>query len=80
MRTFNVAALCSEDYSVEPLALRFLVEHGFDFQKQYSLGVPYHRGSDQVSLLIIEFFNIVSEWTIKFQRFCLRWNLVAVGI
>lgn len=47
VRTFNVAALCSEDYSVEPLALRFLVEHGFDFQKQYSLGVPYHRGSDQ---------------------------------
>jgi hypothetical protein len=27
--------------------IRFLVEHGFDFQKQYSLGVSYLRGNDR---------------------------------
>ncbi|XP_059091572.1 target of EGR1 protein 1-like isoform X2 [Tigriopus californicus] len=42
--TFNLMALCSEDYIVEPGALKFLVEHGFDFQKQYSSGLPYCRG------------------------------------
>ena len=26
---------------------RFLVEHGFDFQSQYSRGVPYLRGNDR---------------------------------
>eukprot|EP00095_Tigriopus_kingsejongensis_P012370 maker-scaffold190_size271632-snap-gene-0.22 protein:Tk12370 transcript:maker-scaffold190_size271632-snap-gene-0.22-mRNA-1 annotation:"hypothetical protein BRAFLDRAFT_287482" len=42
--TFNLLALCSQDYIVEPGALKFLVEHGFDFQKQYSSGLPYQRG------------------------------------
>lgn len=42
--TFNLITLCSEDYIVEPGALKFLVEHGFDFQKQYSSGLPYSRG------------------------------------
>ncbi len=48
VRTFNVVVLCSEDYIVEPAALRFLVEHGFDFQTQYAKGIPYYRGDDKV--------------------------------
>ncbi len=48
VQTFNVIVLCSEDYIVEPGPLKFLVEHGFDFQKQYSKGVPYYRGDDKV--------------------------------
>jgi target of EGR1 protein 1 len=40
--------LCSEDYIVEPASLKFLVEHGFDFIKQYSKGLSYYRGNDKV--------------------------------
>ncbi|XP_791390.3 target of EGR1 protein 1 [Strongylocentrotus purpuratus] len=46
-QTFNILTLCNEDYMVEPGALQFLVGHGFDFNKQYSCGVPYCRGPDR---------------------------------
>ena len=36
---------------VEPVALRFLVEHSFDFNKQYSQGVAYYRGLDKVRIV-----------------------------
>ena len=45
--TYNIVVLCSEDYIVEPGSLNFLVHHGFDFKKQYTSGVPYHRGDDK---------------------------------
>ena len=49
VQTFIVILLCSEDFVVEPGALKFLVEHGFDFNKQYSSGISYHRGREKVS-------------------------------
>lgn len=50
VNTFNIVVLCLENFIVEPASLKFLVEHGFDFNKQYSRGVPYRRGDDQVSV------------------------------
>jgi len=47
VQTFNILTLCSEDYIVEPASLKFLVEHGFDFSRQYAEGLPYLRGNDR---------------------------------
>ena len=46
-QTFNILTLCAEDYIVEPGSLRFLVEHGFDFTRQYAEGLSYYRGNDK---------------------------------
>ena len=45
-QTFDVAMMCTEPYMVEPGALSFLSTHGFDFNKQVKLGLPYHKGDD----------------------------------
>ncbi|EEC17158.1 target of egr1, member 1, putative, partial [Ixodes scapularis] len=55
VQTFNILVLCKENYIVEPSSLQFLISHGFDFNRQYSLGVPYYRGNDRVRNLITAF-------------------------
>lgn len=47
VQTFNIIALCQDEYVVEPPSLEFLVDHGFDFNKQYSKGIAYYRGPDR---------------------------------
>lgn len=46
---YNIILLCCEPYIVDPSALEFLVNHGFNFNKQFSEGIPYYRGNDKAN-------------------------------
>ena len=61
VQTFNILTLCSDDYIVEPNSVKFLVEHGFDFNRQYSDGLPYYRGNDKVRTLLLHTMYILDH-------------------
>lgn len=44
--TYNIICHCEDEYVSEPDAIKFLTDHGFDFDLQNSSGVKYYRGSD----------------------------------
>ena len=41
VQVFNVCLLSQHAYTIDPSSAKFLVAHGFDFNKQISLGLPY---------------------------------------
>lgn len=47
VQTFDVLTLCSEPFTVECRAHKFLISHGFDFNKLYAKGLQYYKGCDK---------------------------------
>ena len=41
VQTFNVMLLRKDSFIVEPASLKFLLEHGFDFNTHYAKAIPY---------------------------------------
>jgi len=68
VQTFNILTLCAEDYIVEPGSLKFLVEHGFDFTKQYSEGLSYMRGNDRGQLNENNFVRQIFMEIIRYKK------------
>lgn len=46
-KTYNILTLCIDEFLVEPRSLKFLIEHGFDFNKQFKSGIDYYKGNDR---------------------------------
>lgn len=46
VENYDFLCKCQDSYKLDEDANRFLRIHGFNFDKQASLGLPYHRGND----------------------------------
>ncbi|CAG8510106.1 11719_t:CDS:2, partial [Ambispora leptoticha] len=46
VHNFNFTLFCRHEYKVTPKSLEFLLENGFDFNKQIRHGIPYYPGND----------------------------------
>ena len=49
VKVFNIWLLCQRPYTIDPSSAKFLLEHGFDFNKQFAKGIPYTPGPLHVS-------------------------------
>ena len=52
-RTFNVWLMCQKPYTIDPVSAQFLLQHGFDFNKQFAKGIPYTPGPMQVHVTTV---------------------------
>jgi hypothetical protein len=55
VQTFNVMLLRKDSFMVEPASLKFLLEHGFDFNTHYAKAIPYSTPQIKVSIVLFEY-------------------------
>lgn len=58
VQTFNVMLLRKDSFTVEPASLKFLLEHGFDFNTHYAKAIPYLMPKSEVKMTLLVYFNV----------------------
>ena len=49
VEVFNIWLLSQRPYVIDPKSSKFLINHGFDFNKQFAKGLPYTPGFTEVA-------------------------------
>ena len=49
VEVFNIWLLSQQPYVIDPKSSKFLINHGFDFNKQFAKGLPYTPGFTEVA-------------------------------
>jgi target of EGR1 protein 1 len=49
VQTYDILCACQDEYTIDPRSVKFLVDHGFDFNRQMAFGLPYRRGRPMVA-------------------------------
>ncbi len=64
VEVFNIWLLTQQSFVTDPSSARFLLEHGFDFNKQYAQGLPYTPPSAKTKVCTIHWNPYTSiQWT-----------------
>ena len=51
VQTYNIMLLRKDSFTVEPGSLKFLLEHGFDFNTHYAKAISYSLPQKKVNVL-----------------------------
>ena len=56
VEAFNIWMLSQHSYTIDPSSAQFLIDHGFDFNKQFRYGLPYtpvHISSEKHNVKVL---------------------------
>ena len=48
VEVFNIWLLSNEPYTIDPSSAKFLIQHGFDFNKHFAQGIRYSPATTEV--------------------------------